>query len=232
MALIKSYFSDFVSLIFPRSCLACGSSLFKHENSICTMCLHQLPKTNFHLEPDNMVTKHFWGKVPLEAGASLYYFEKGGRVQNLLHQFKYKKFTEVGMELGLLYGKKLKKAEPYQSCDYIIPVPLHKSKLKKRGFNQSAIFAEGLSQAMSIPTLFDNLVRKIATQTQTKKHAYERYQNTSAIFELKNPKQLEGKHILLVDDVITTGSTLEACIAALQRAQNVKVSVATIACAK
>lgn len=229
---IKSYFNDFVSLIFPRSCLACGNSLFKHESSICTMCLHQLPKTSFHTQEDNMVVRHFWGKVPIEAGASLYYFEKGGKVQNLLHQFKYKKFTEVGIELGTLYGKELKKSPPYNTCDYIIPVPLHKSKLKKRGFNQSAVFAEGLSQSMGVPALSDNLVRLVATETQTKKHAYERYQNTSEIFQLTQPEQLKDKHVLLVDDVITTGSTLEACIGAIQKAENVKVSVATIACAK
>lgn len=232
MQAVKSYFSDFISLIFPRSCLACGSSLYKHEGSICTICLHQLPKTNFHLQPGNMVAKHFWGKAPLEAGASLYYFEKGSRVQNLLHQFKYRKFTEIGTELGLLYGRELKKAEPYNTCDYIIPVPLHKSKLRKRGFNQSAIFAEGLSQAMGIPIQLDNLVRVVATETQTKKHAYERYQNTSEIFHLTNPELLKDKHVLLVDDVITTGSTLEACVATLQKAEGVRVSVATIACAK
>lgn len=223
---------DFVSLIFPRACLACGNSLYKHEGSICTICLHQLPKTGFHRQADNMVARHFWGKTPIEAGASLFYFEKGGRVQNLLHQFKYKKFTAVGTELGKLYGKDLKDAEPYNTCDYIIPVPLHKSKLRKRGFNQSAVFASGLSGEMGIPTLFDNLIRKVATDTQTKKRAFERYENTSSIFEITNAEELKGKHILLVDDVITTGSTLEACVAALQQADGVKVSIATIACAK
>lgn len=232
MNVVASYFDDFLSLIFPVTCAACGNSLYKHEETICTICINQLLKTNFHLDKDNPVAKHFWGKVEIENAAAFLYFEKGGKVQNLMHQFKYRQRPEIGTEIGELYGDQLKSSGVFNSCDVIIPVPLHKSKLRSRGYNQSEFFATGLSQNLGIPTDFTNLYRAIKTSSQTRKKAYDRFKNMEDIFRLKETDAFEDKHILLVDDVITTGSTLEACAATLLKVPNTKVSIATMAYAK
>jgi len=225
------YLSDFFDLIYPKICLACENPLMKHEENLCTLCIFSLPKTNFHTLSDNPVSRLFWGKAEIEGAASYFHFEKGGHVQQLIHRFKYKGFKEIGIEIGKHYGTDLKTVEPFSKADVIIPVPLHKSKLKKRGYNQSEFFATGLSASMNIPTDFTSLYRTKATQTQTKKSRYERFENVEAIFKLKEDHPVSGKHVLLVDDVITTGSTLEACCHAITAAGN-KVSLVTMAYAK
>ena len=225
------HFNDMVDLIWPKICLACESPLYKHEENLCTICLVSLPKTNFHRLEDNPVSRMFWGKAKIEAAASCFHFEKSGPVQHLIHQFKYKGFKEIGVEIGRQYGAELKGIPPYNDVDLIIPVPLHKSKKKKRGYNQSDFFAAGLSQGMGVPYDAALLFRIKDTETQTHKTRYERFTNVEKIFMLKEDHEISGRHVLLVDDVLTTGSTLEACAHVLAAAGN-KVSVATMAFAK
>jgi ComF family protein len=232
MKLQHSYLADFVSLLFPELCAACRESLMANEHLICTGCRYDLPFTNFHLQPDNIVAQQFWGKIPLEGAYALFYFTKGGKIQNLLHQFKYKGVKQIGNLLGNISGEQLIKNEVFNSVDLIIPVPLHKKRMLQRGYNQSACFAEGLSEKLNADVEDNNLVRKIATETQTHKSRFARFENMQEVFTVINPEKLMNKHVLLVDDVITTGSTLEACGSQLLKIPGLKLSIATIAYAE
>jgi ComF family protein len=188
-----------------------------------------LPKTWFHNDPDNPLNKVFWGRVQLEAVASYVYFQKGSTVQHLLHQLKYKDRPGIGVKLGKWYGLELKQADIFREAELIIPVPLHPRKLQKRGYNQSEAFADGLVSVMGIRPENRCLYRKVYSQTQTRKTRFDRWENVENIFAVKYPDRIRGRHILLVDDVLTTGATLEACAQALLEVPGVKVSVATIA---
>ena len=223
------WLSDFASLIYPRVCNGCGNALFRHEELVCNLCYFSLPKTNFHLNPENIVQKIFYGRADVKLASSFLLFQKKGTVQKMLHALKYKSKPEVGHLLGKWYGADLKKTNTFADCDYIIPVPLHKKRLRKRGYNQSEYFARGLSEELNIPVLTDVLLKKHFTETQTYKTREERWQNTLHSFEIKNGELLKDKNILLVDDVITTGATTEACILQLQEASNAPVYVASIA---
>lgn len=225
----KLMLNDFISLIFPQVCVSCGNSLYKNEQTICTYCVYHLPKTNFHLDNDNPIAKIFWGRINIHSAGAFYGFNKGGRVQRLIHQLKYKGRKEVGFTVGKLYGYELKKCDNFSTVDTIIPVPLHSKKLKKRGYNQSESFAEGLAASMEVNADFTTLFRAHESETQTKKSRFNRWQNVETVFQLKDWKTLEGKHILLVDDVVTTGATLEACAQTLLQIPGIKISVATIA---
>lgn len=225
------YFDDFISLFYPRLCLSCGDNMISKQEIICLSCQYYLPKTDYHLEDENPFTERFWGRIPLHAGAALFHFSKGGRSQQLIHQLKYKGQWQVGVKLGQFYGKVLSDASRFKNIDLIIPVPLHRRRLRERGYNQSDMFAKGLSETMKRPWSSTILLRKDHTTTQTKKSRLERFENVMNAFELKNEKQLEGKHILLVDDVLTTGATLEACAQKLLGAHPGKISLATIALA-
>lgn len=226
------YLADFVSLLFPELCTACGESLVAGEHLMCTDCLYNLPFTHFHLQPDNIVARQFWGKIPVEGAYALYYFNKGGKIQNLMHQFKYKGVQQIGNLLGNIAGGQLVNNEILKSADLIIPVPLHKNRLRKRGYNQSACFAEGLAEKLNIPVEMNNLVRINATETQTHKSRFARFENMKEVFAVINPERLINKHVLLVDDVVTTGSTLEACGVELLKIEGLKLSIATIAYAE
>ncbi len=223
------WLSDFSSLIYPRICNGCGIILFKHEYLVCNLCYVSLPKTNFHLNKDNPVQKIFFGRADVKLASSFLLFQKKGRVQKMLHALKYKSKPEVGKLLGKWYGADLKKSEVFACCNYIIPVPLHKKRLRKRGYNQSEYFAKGLSEELNIPVLTDVLLKKHFTETQTYKTREERWQNTLHSFEIKNMEVIKNSNILLVDDVITTGATTEACIVQLQETSNASIYVASIA---
>jgi len=228
----SSYLADFVSLLSPELCSACGESLVANENLICTDCQYNLPFTNFHLFPDNIVAQQFWGKMTLEGAYALYYFNKGGKIQNLMHQFKYKGMHQIGNLLGSIAGAQLATNELFKTIDIIIPVPLHEKRLRQRGYNQSTCFAEGLALQLNAPVENDNLVRIATTETQTRKSRFARFENMQEVFGVKNPGKLVNKHVLLVDDIITTGSTLEACGTQLLKIDGVKLSVAAIAYAE
>ena len=223
---------DFLALIYPRNCLACGNSLYRHEEQLCNFCYLNLPKTNFHLQPDNIVARQFWGKVDVEAAYSLYYFAKGGKVQNLMHHFKYKGMQRIGNVLGNIAGRQLLQNDKFITTDYIIPVPLHTSRLKQRGYNQSKCFAEGLAEKLRAEVNDNNLVRIRATETQTHKSRFLRFENMQEVFKVMRPEELANKHVLLVDDIVTTGSTLEACSIELLKIPGLKLSIATIAYAE
>ena len=216
---------------YPKLCLACNYTTPPIDEWLCLSCKLRLPKTNFHLAKDNAFTERFWGRVKIEAAAGMYYFKKGGRTQNLIHNLKYKKRSQIGVILGNIYGKELKKSPYFQDVEIIVPVPLHWKKLRKRGYNQSSVFAEGLSETMEIPWVVDGLRRNENSESQTKKSKMSRLENVMAVFEVKNRKKLEGKHILLVDDVLTSGATLEACATKILEVPGTKVSLVTIAVA-
>src|ERR1700761_9180701 len=197
MKLSQTYLADFVSLLFPELCPACGESLVAGEHIICTDCLYNLPLTNFHQQPDNIVAQQFWGKLPLQGAYALYYFTKGGKIQELMHHFKYRGMQQIGNELGKIAGNQLNKNPVFNTADVIIPVPLHKSRLKQRGYNQSACFAQGLSAKLNAPVNEISLIRTKATQTQTHRSRFLRFENMQEVFAVNHPAQLENKHVLL-----------------------------------
>ncbi|MFD2148171.1 ComF family protein [Mucilaginibacter antarcticus] len=226
------YLTNFLSLIFPNLCPACGAELVVNEEIICTNCRYNLPQTNFHLQADNIVARQFWGKLRLEGAYALYYFTKGGKVQNLMHHFKYKGMHKIGNLMGDIAGVQLSKNEIFAGVDYIIPVPLHKNRLRERGYNQAACFAQGLAGQLNAVVEENNLIRTKATKTQTKRSRFARFENMKEVFTVANAEKLKGKHVLLVDDIVTTGSTLEACAIPLLEIPGLKLSIATIAYAE
>jgi ComF family protein len=232
MKLQGGYLADFISLLFPQLCPACGTDLVANEKLICTDCLYNLPLTNFHLQRDNIVAQQFWGKINTDGAYALYYFSKGGKVQSLMHHFKYKGMHQIGNLLGNIAGAQLMGNDKFNAVDYIIPVPLHKSRLKERGYNQSACFAHGLAQKLQGTVEENNLVRVKATETQTHRSRFSRFENMQEVFTVKDPEKLQNKHVLLVDDIVTTGSTLEACGIQLLKIPGLKLSIATIAYAE
>lgn len=220
-----------IGLLYPSVCAACGKSLFKWEKLVCTHCRSMLPKTGYELNEDNPLARNFYGKVRLKAVTACFFFSKEGKVQHLIHELKYKGNSDAGVFLGQELGKTIKEAPLFQGIDYLIPVPLHPKREKKRGYNQSMMIAQGISEVTGIPVGKDFLIRSVNTATQTHKSKEERWKNVKDIFELRHAKQLEGKYILLVDDVLTTGATLEACALKLSSVPGITISCATAACA-
>lgn len=224
-----SWVADFVSLFYPRICQACEGELVKGEEHLCIGCLSSLPYTGFEQQSPNTVEQSFWGRTEVAAGAALLYFRKDSKVQHIMHRIKYKGEKELATYIGRLSGRRLQKSNRFNGIDAIIPVPLHKAKQRKRGFNQSEYFAMGLAEKMEIPLLADVLLKTTATSSQTKKSRWQRWQNVEEIFTVKNAGKIEGRHILLVDDIVTTGATLEACARKLQQAARCRVSIYTMA---
>lgn len=229
MNYLYDLWDDFISLLFPRICYGCGSQLLRNERTICTECYVLIPRTGFHLTPGNPVEQLFWGRCRLTGAAALSYYTKDSRIRRLIHNLKYRGIREIGPELGRIYGNSLKDSSFLEGIDVIIPVPLHPSKQRQRGFNQSDLIAEGLSKATGIPVDKGILERSTGTKTQTRKSRYDRWTNVCDIFRVKDHVHLEGRHVLLVDDVITTGSTVEACACELLLTENVRVSAVALA---
>lgn len=230
MYLIQQTFADLFQLLFPRNCNACGTALFYGEKTICTKCLYDLPFTDFHLYPENPAARLFWGRIPIHQVIALLHFKKGTRVQQLIHQLKYKGQTDIGLLLGNMIGERMLSSN--QKPDLIIPVPLHPKKERSRGYNQSQCIAEGIAHILQIPISTELLIRKINTNTQTKKNRYNRFENIKAAFEINQPHDLKNTHILLVDDILTTGATFEACGKLLLDNGLNKLSIATLAYAE
>jgi ComF family protein len=214
-------------LIFPHVCTACGNDILSKETVLCMRCIDAMPETNFELHKGNPVEKLFWGRLPIAAATGQFYFTKESLLQQLMHQFKYKGNKELGLQLGRLMGEQLIKSASYQA-DALIPLPLFPAKEKKRGFNQATILCQGISAVMNIPVLDNIVTRPTHTETQTKKGRIERWKNVEGKFVITDPTAIRHKHILLVDDVVTTGATLEACGAELVKAGNVQLSIATL----
>lgn len=232
MSLLIRYVRDFINLLFPYVCSACKRELFEGEKSICTSCLYDLPFTDFHLYADHAAARLFWGRVQCNGVMAMLYFRKGNSVQQIIHSLKYKGQTELGFVLGKMLGERLKLAAGYQEADLIIPVPLHPKKQRSRGYNQSQCIAEGISAVLHIPVNTTQLLRNRYTVTQTRRTRFSRFENMKSVFIVAEPEVLAGKHILLVDDVITTGSTLESCSEVLLNCRISKLSICAIAYAE
>ena len=220
------------NLFYPEVCVCCENHLTENEHLVCLECRFDFPMTNFTSENENEVEKVFYGRIPIEQATSLFYFLKKGKVQTLIHQLKYRRQQQVGTFVGNWLGDEILESDRFKHLDAIIPVPLHKNKLKKRGYNQVTTFGKSLSKKLNIPYIEDILVRTSFTKTQTKKIRIDRWKNVQEIFENTNPKALENKHILLIDDIITTGATLEACYSVLKKSKNLKISIACMAYTK
>lgn len=220
---------DFVGLFYPALCLACNKPLLRKEEIICMHCQATLPLTNFHLEKENPVSQLFWGRVDVQYATALYHYSKGSRIQHLIHQLKYKNQPQIGVYLGKILGRTIFESEFFNDTTALIPIPLHPKKEKIRGYNQSEVIANGVSLATGWPVWKDILVRKEFTDTQTKKNRWDRWQNVKNMFDVKNPERIKGKHLLILDDVITTGATIEACVRWLNECKDVRVSVASLA---
>lgn len=230
---IRQAADDFLSLFFPRLCAACNGNLVRGEEAVCTACLDKMPRTNDALSPaENPVARVFWGRIPLQGAAACFIFSKGSHVQELIHNLKYNGRTDAGIAAGKLFGAELKDLTPFNTATAIVPVPLHRKKLLKRGYNQSASFGEGLASAMGIPHYPDGMLRLDATESQTKKSRNDRWDNVAEVFAVNPKAGLKGKHIILVDDVITTGATIEACVNPLLALEGTTVSVIALANAR
>ena len=231
--MLRPLLADFAALFFPRPCLACHEPLVAGEQHLCTGCRAELPYTDSHLLPpdQNPLARRFWGRLPVRHTFSYLRFLRHGRVQQLLHQLKYQGQAGVGRALGQLYGAELAAAGLGPEFDVLVPVPLHRRKLARRGYNQAEAFAAGLATALPCPSAPHALRRTEHTASQTRKGRAERWQNVATVFEVAEPAAVVGRRVLLVDDVLTTGATLEACGAALLAAGAQTVSIATIACA-
>ncbi|MDR2692006.1 MAG: ComF family protein, partial [Dysgonamonadaceae bacterium] len=212
-----------------KLCVTCGEPLVAGENYFCLECFLKLPKTNYHLIPDNRTTDRFAGKIPVAKGASYLYYSKGGISQKLIAEIKYRDNRNLGEWMGVLLAKDWLPGGFFHGIDCLVPVPLHPSKEKKRGFNQSEMIASGISQITGIRIDTKNIIRKKANETQTKKGRFERWKNTKDLFEAKNIDFFNSKHVLIIDDVLTTGSTLEAVARSILKATNVKISLLSLA---
>lgn len=230
--LIKDWLGSFLSLLFPRCCLLCGRPLAKGEECICTMCNINLPRTNYHLQEDNPVEQLFWGKVPLERATSFFFYRKGSDFRQILHQLKYGGRKELGATMGRYMASELLPSGFFKGIDVIIPVPLHKKKQQLRGYNQSEWIVRGIAAVTGISVNTESIIRRKNTETQTRKSTFERWENVDGIFELHSSEHLPGKHVLIVDDVLTTGATTVACASALMEVQGIRISILTLAVAE
>ena len=229
MKLLYDLWDDFLSLLFPRLCCGCGTHLLRNENLICTDCYVVIPRTGYHLVRDNPVESLFWGRCNIERAAAFSYYSRGSRIRKIIHRLKYDGIREAGNELGRIYATSLGSSAFLDDIDFILPVPLHPDKEKKRGFNQAQCIAEGISEISGLPLLTDVLLRIKASDSQTRRSRFDRWMNVDGIFGVSADHDLKGRHLLIVDDVITTGSTIESCASELLKIEGVKVSVAAIA---
>ncbi|MDR1544191.1 MAG: ComF family protein [Prevotellaceae bacterium] len=231
MLKINEIAGHFVGLFYPNICEVCGQNLVKGEEVICLDCLQKMPRTGLHNEKDNFLEQRFWGKAEIERATAFYFFNKKSNFQKILHKLKYKDGKEIGRVLGKYAAAEISDNEHFKHFDYLVPVPLHPKKLRKRGYNQALCIAQGLAEVLKTEIDAENLVRVIENPTQTKKSAYERWENTNGIFAVKSSQLFENKRVLLIDDVLTTGSTLIACAQAIHKVCNAKISVFTLAAA-
>ena len=228
MNLLKGIFSSTTHLFYPHVCTGCGSDLLSADNLLCARCITDLPQTNFAQHASNPVEKIFWGRVPVAAGHSEFYFAKESLIQHLVHQLKYKNNKEIGIYLGEIMGRSLMDSHRFKNIDALVPLPLYPDKERKRGYNQAAIICQGMSAVMNVPVMINNLIRQRYTETQTKKHRLERWENVEGSFAVKNMATFKGKHLLVVDDVVTTGATIEAGCEALLKSEAASLSIATL----
>ena len=229
MTLLKNLVEDALHLFYPHVCTGCGSDLIKKDNLLCLNCLEDLPHTNFMLYENNPIERIFTGRMQVKAAHSQFYFAKGQLIQHLIHQLKYNGNQAIGECLGEIVGNSLLKTERFSNIDYLIPLPLYPDKEFKRGYNQAEVICRGISKSTRIPVMNNNVIRQRPTETQTRKHRSERWQNVDGSFIVKHPEKLTGRNILLVDDVITTGASLEACGQVILQVPGTTLSLASLA---
>jgi ComF family protein len=227
MIQLKEIKDSFLHLLFPHLCAGCSSDILNEESVLCMRCIGSMPETNFEMYPNNPVEKGFWGRLPLVGATSQFYFTKESLMQHLMHQLKYKRNKELGLQLGRIMGEQVKRSGRFE-VDALVPLPLFPAKEKRRGYNQATLLCEGMARSMNIPVLDKAIIRPQHTETQTKRGRIERWKNMEGKFFLSEPEAIRNKHLLLVDDVITTGATLEACGIELLKAEDVRLSVATL----
>lgn len=227
----KDLFEGLLHLFYPQLCAGCGAELSSQNSCFCMMCQRRLHLTNMHLCPDNEFTGRFWGRLPLASGAAMYYFNRKSPIQKALHLLKYKNQPQIGVDIGRRFGRLLAQSPLFAGVEAIVPVPLHPSKERLRGYNQSVMLAQGLAESLQIPVFANTLFRQNASVSQTKKKRMERFENVSTVFAVQHPRRIQDKHILLVDDVLTTGATLESCGKILLEIPGTRLSMATIAIA-
>ncbi|MEO7308778.1 MAG: phosphoribosyltransferase family protein [Chitinophagaceae bacterium] len=226
---VHQYWNDFVSLIYPQTCAGCGSDRLDKDQLICWSCITRLPLTGFEKYADNLVADLFTGRIPVARSTGFLFFGKDSLVQHLIYRVKYKGNIQLGFALGTMMGNAIVEAGWWDSIDTIVPLPLNKRKQEKRGFNQAEILADGIGSAMNKPVETVAVVRSKFTDTQTRKSRGERWQNVADVFDLVNNHALDNKRVLLVDDVVTTGATLEACAQVLLKIPGLTLSIATLA---
>ena len=229
---MKDWFSSFFSLFFPRCCLICGGPLAKGEKCLCARCNMELPRTGYHQIKDNLAEQLFWGKIPLGRATAYFFYRRGSDFRHILHQLKYGGQKEIGEVMGRCVAAELLSSGFFEGVDVIVPVPLHKKKQKLRGYNQSEWIARGVSAITSIPVETSGVVREKNTETQTRKSVFERWENVDGTFHLVTPECFVGKHVLIIDDVLTTGATTVACASALEKAGEVRFSILALAIAE
>ena len=223
--------NSLINLFFPKVCAGCKTFISTNEYVICTVCRHELPLTNHHLNPENEAFKKFYGRIPVEHVSALLYFHKKGMVQEIIHNLKYKGHEEIGTFLGEWYASDLKNSSVVADVDAIIPVPLHEKRLKERGYNQVTNFGLALSENFKIPLNDSILIRKVYSKTQSKKNLLGRTEGIETVFDVAFSEKDTNKHFLLIDDVLTTGATLEACSKALLKIPGAKISILCMAMA-
>ncbi len=226
------FFKDIFNLFFPEICLCCHEHLTTNETTVCLNCRHDLPLTNFTAEEDNLVEKSFYGRIPIKNATALFYFLKKGKIQQLIHELKYNKQQQVGAFVGNWLGDELIESNRFNNIDFIVPVPLHKNKLKSRGYNQVTTFGISLAEKLNTTYTEEFLVKISSTKTQTKKLRLDRWKNVQELFVVQHKNTLKNKHILLIDDIITTGATLEACCNSFTKIEGLKISIACMAYTK
>ena len=222
------FIKDVFHLFYPKLCVVCEGKLTTNEKILCTFCRHDLPIITVANYQKNKITELFYGRIPIEKGMSFLFFRKKGKVRDLIHQLKYKGNQEIGLFLGDWFGEILKENQEFNEVDFIIPVPLYQKRLRQRGYNQVTKFGEKLSEILEIPYKANVLVRTSSTKTQTFKNRFDRFKDIETTFLLTDTLYFENKHVLLIDDVITTGATLEACCNELLKTNNIKISILTM----
>lgn len=223
-------FQSLLNLFFPEVCLGCSQLLLAGEKTICLHCRHEIPQTLHHLNPDNEAYRKFYGKIPVNHVSAFAFYHKKGLLQPIIHALKYQEMQEVGTLFGQWYASDLKQLDIISQMDLIVPVPLHPRKLKERGYNQVISFGKSLSEELKIPLIESLLIRTVYSKTQTKKNLLGRTEvQKQNIFDVVEPEKFSGQHLLLIDDVLTTGSTLEACYRALLKIPEVKISIVCMA---
>jgi ComF family protein len=227
MVSVKEIKESVLHLLFPNVCAGCGNDRIRGNSLLCPRCIYAMPQTNFERHAGNPVEKKFWGRLQLTSAAARYYFTRESLMQQLMHEFKYRGNIDLGLQLGKFIGESLLQSGRF-IVDALIPLPLFASKQKRRGFNQATVLCDGIAGMLKVPVLTEIISRSAYTDTQTKKGRIDRWLNLEGKFVMNDPSTIKGKHLLLVDDVVTTGATLEACGSELLQVPGVQLSIATL----